>query len=55
MSIKLDKVFSYSLLFGITLGITICGYATLSPTTDLAPVEMQQHQGERANGIGTGP
>jgi hypothetical protein len=55
MSIKLDKVFSYGLLFGITLGITICGYATLSPTTDLAPVEMQQHRGERANGIGTGP
>ena len=55
MNIKIDKVFSYSLLFGITLGITICGYATYSPTTNLAPVEVQQRGGERATGIGTGP
>jgi hypothetical protein len=55
MSIKLDKVFSYGLFFGITLGITICGYATYSPTTNLAPVEVQQRGSERATGIGTGP
>ena len=51
----MNKFFTYGLFFGITLGISICGFATYSPSSDLAPIEMQQHRGERANGIGTGP